>query len=101
MAMKASAAIAHSSLFFSAREPMRQAANTTMATTAGLMPLNTPCTNVHVAESQIDIGQRRQNEQRSGSTNSTPGDDAAPGAMQQPADVDGELLASGPGSTMQ
>ncbi len=38
--------MAHNTLFFSAREPMRQAAKTTMATTAGLMPLNTPCTKV-------------------------------------------------------
>jgi hypothetical protein len=46
MAMNEAAASAQSTLFFSARVPMRQAANTTMATTAGLMPLNTPCTKV-------------------------------------------------------
>ena len=40
MATNEAAAMAHNSLFFSARVPMRQAANTTMATTAGLMPLN-------------------------------------------------------------
>ena len=45
-ATKDAAASAQSRLFFSAREPIRQAANTTMATTAGLMPLNTPCTKV-------------------------------------------------------
>ncbi len=36
--MKASAAMANSTLFLIEREPMRQAANSTMATTAGLMP---------------------------------------------------------------
>ena len=35
MAMKAAALIAHSALFLSAREPMRYAANTTIAVTAG------------------------------------------------------------------
>ena len=35
---KASAAIAHSTPFFSARAPIRHAANSTTATTAGLMP---------------------------------------------------------------
>ena len=45
-AMKDAAAIAQSSLFFNAREPIRHAANTTMATTAGLMPLNRPLTKV-------------------------------------------------------
>ncbi len=38
MATKDAAAMAHSQLFFSAREPMRCAACTTMAVTAGLMP---------------------------------------------------------------
>ena len=34
----------HSSGCFKAREPMRQAANSTIATTAGLMPYSTPAT---------------------------------------------------------
>ena len=38
MATKAAAAMAHSTPCLSAREPMRQAAKTTMAVTAGLMP---------------------------------------------------------------
>ena len=38
MATKAAAAIAHIQPFFSACEPMRQAAWTTIAVTAGLMP---------------------------------------------------------------
>jgi len=38
MATNDAAAIAHSAPFFSAREPMRWAACTTMAVTAGLMP---------------------------------------------------------------
>ena len=38
MATKEAAAMAHNALFFSAREPMRQAACSTMAVTAGLMP---------------------------------------------------------------
>ena len=38
MATKAASAMPHSAAFFSARLPMRQAAATTMAVTAGLMP---------------------------------------------------------------
>jgi hypothetical protein len=38
IATNAAAAIAHSHAFFSAREPMRHAACSTIATTAGLMP---------------------------------------------------------------
>jgi hypothetical protein len=38
MARKDAAAMAHRVRFFSARPPMRQAACTTMAVTAGLMP---------------------------------------------------------------
>jgi len=38
IATKAAAARIHSRPFFRAREPMRQAANSTMAVTAGLMP---------------------------------------------------------------
>ncbi|MDT4887522.1 hypothetical protein FQZ97_1239840 [compost metagenome] len=38
MAMKEAAAMPHNQLFFSAREPIRWAACTTMAVTAGLMP---------------------------------------------------------------
>ena len=38
IATNAAAAIAHSSGCFSARRPMRHAACSTMATTAGLMP---------------------------------------------------------------
>jgi hypothetical protein len=37
-AMNAAAAIAHNHAFFSVRWPMRQAACSTIATTAGLMP---------------------------------------------------------------
>ena len=43
---KAAAAMAHNSLFFSAREPIRQAACSTMAVTAGLIPKNSPATSV-------------------------------------------------------
>ncbi len=45
MAMNAAAAISHSAPFFKAREPMRQTANATTATTAGLIPENTPSTS--------------------------------------------------------
>jgi hypothetical protein len=38
MATKPAAAMLYSRALFRAREPMRQAANTTMAVTAGLMP---------------------------------------------------------------
>ena len=38
IATKAAAATAHSAAFFSAREPMRCAACSTIAVTAGLMP---------------------------------------------------------------
>ncbi len=38
IATKEAAAIAHSQLFFSARAPMRWAACTTIAVTAGLIP---------------------------------------------------------------
>ena len=44
MATKAATAIPHSHALRSVREPMRQAACTTMAVTAGLMPYNTPAT---------------------------------------------------------
>ena len=43
-ATKDSAAIACSTRFFKARAPIRQAAKTTMATTAGLMPSKIPFT---------------------------------------------------------
>ena len=46
MARKEAAASAHSTRFFKAREPMRQAAKTTMATTAGLIPSKTALTGV-------------------------------------------------------
>jgi len=38
IAIKASAAIDQSTLFLSARDPIRYAANNTIATTAGFMP---------------------------------------------------------------
>ena len=44
IATKAATAMAHSQAFFSAREPMRHAANTTIAVTAGLMPYSRPAT---------------------------------------------------------
>ncbi len=44
IATKAAAAILHSHALRSAREPMRHAADTTMAVTAGLMPYSTPAT---------------------------------------------------------
>src|SRR3989344_4620712 len=44
MATKAAAAMPHNQPFLSTREPMRTAADTTMAVTAGLMPYSAPAT---------------------------------------------------------
>ena len=44
MAIKAIAAINHSTLFFKALEPIRYAAKRTIATTAGLIPYRAPAT---------------------------------------------------------
>ncbi len=50
----------------------------------------------HVAEAQVDPAQGDQDEQR-GQHEQRAGDDAAPGAVHQPADVGGQLLRLGAG----
>ncbi len=50
----------------------------------------------HVAKGDVEPGQRDQDEQRR-QNEQCPGDDAAPAAMHQPADVGGELLRLGAG----
>ena len=53
------------------REPMRQAANSTTATTAGLMPWNTPCTSGRSPKARYSPASR-ESRKKAGRKNSRP-----------------------------
>ena len=95
IATNAAAAIPTMTRFLSARLPIRTTASSTIASTAAFRPkkrLDDP----DPAEGGVDDGERhdredaRQDEERAG-------DEPALGAVQKPADVDGELLRLGAG----
>ena len=72
----------------------------TIASTAGASPPNSAVTTVVVAVRHVDRRQREQGE-HAGQHEQGAGDEPAAGAVEQPADVDRELLGLGPGSNMQ
>ena len=91
IATKAAAATATLARLRSARPPMRSTAWTTIASTAALRPKNTPSSSGASPSVDVDDAERqdreeaRQHEQH-------PGDHPAARAVQQPAEVDRELL---------
>jgi len=95
MATKAAAAIAHSRPFLSARADAPGGEDDDGGHRR-LDAVEDAGHRRHVAEGQVDPGQARQHEHR-GQHEQRAGDDAAPGAVHQPADVDGELGRLGPG----
>ena len=80
--------------FFSARLPMRTTASSTIASTAALSPKNSAATSRHLPQRGIDVAQR-QDRDEAGHDEQAAGDEAARGAVHQPADVGGELLRLG------
>ena len=90
-ARKAATAIPTRAGCVSARFPTRITACATIASTAGATPANSAATAVVVAERHVH---RRQGEQRdnAGEDEQDARGQAAAGAVQQPAGVDGQLL---------
>ena len=94
IATNAAAAMPTMTRFFSARRPIRTTASSTIASTAALRPKNSAWTMPTLPKRGVDPAERhdgddaRQHEQDAR-------DQAAPGPVQQPADVDGELLRLG------
>ena len=76
--------------------PTRTTAWTTIASTAGASPANSAATAVVVAERDVDRRQRQQRDD-AGQHEQAAGDQPAAGAVQQPADVGGQLLRLGAG----
>ncbi len=84
--------MAHSSAFFSAREPIRYAANSTIAVTAGLMPYSGH--QWQMAKRHKDPRQRDEDQQR-WQHEQPARDDSTQRAMHQPTNVSGKLLRFG------
>ena len=90
IATNAAAAIPTMTRFLSARLPIRTTASSTIASTAAFRPKNSAWT-IPTLPNGVDEGERhdgeqaRQHEERAG-------DEPSRRAMEEPADVDGELL---------
>ena len=81
----------------SARRPMRSTASTTIASTAALRPKNSAATERHVAVQRRRASDSAMIATKPGQHEQRAGDEPARGPVQQPADVDRELLRLGAG----
>ena len=74
-----------------ARLPMRTTASSTIASTAALRPKNSADDRGRLAEGGVEPAQRHDRDD-AGQDEQPAGDEAAARAVQQPADIGGELL---------